>query len=97
MDKVLVLIFVAIPEALAVRFAYGVWFRPKDYLKTVQQARSRNAEVTHFSPAVRISDVMNRHPQMDLWWARVASVIVVVIGTLVFTAALLQVLVEVSK
>ncbi len=95
--KVVLVIFLAIPEVIIIRYAYRVWFRPKEHLDMVHGARRRGAEAVPFRPAVWMANVFTQHPRLDLWWARIASLLMVVIGTLVFAVALRSALLEVIK
>ncbi len=86
--KVLPIMFLAVVEGFAIRYAYLAWFQPKVYLDLVHRLRERSACVFPFIQRVWTVDTLTRAPALDLWWARFVSLFVVSAGALALMGAI---------
>jgi hypothetical protein len=73
----------------ALYFAYDPWFRPEKYLDKIKQKR-RQAESskTRFLASIDLFDFLEKHTGVDLWLARITSIIFIV-GSLFLALAVL--------
>ncbi len=90
--RVLPAIFLIVIEAFAIRYAYMAWFRPKDYFRLVYGLRKGIATAFPFVPKIWTVKAITDRPGLDLWWARLISLFVVLAGTVALLGTLLQAL-----
>ena len=83
MMKVIPILFLSIIEVLAIRYAYIAWFRPKDYFDMVNRSRKRAGAIFPFILRIWTVRAIAQRPNLDIWWTRLISLFVVLIGAVV--------------
>ncbi len=86
------LAFLTIVELLAARFAFLVWFRPKEYFEHIVAMRRHASEAFPVVLRIRTVTAITHRPGMDLWWARTVSLFVVLTAGVALVGTLLQAL-----
>ncbi len=82
-------IFFLILLGASLYYAYTPWFHPEKYLGNIKkQRRQIEKGKTRFLPQVSTFKYLNSHTGVDIWLARVTSII----GVLICIVALLAVL-----
>ncbi len=88
----LVLLVVTVLEVGLSWGGYLAWFRPSQYMEWVNRSRSRTSEIFPFVMRLWTVRLLSEHPKVDLWWARVVVLMMLVVSTLVWLTALAEVL-----
>lgn len=82
---VLLIIYLAI-----LRNAYFAWFHPKKYFAIVSEDRMNIAKIAPFVINLWTVKPIINNPRIDLFWARFASLLMVIISTLVVVTVIFR-------
>jgi hypothetical protein len=87
--NIFVIVFLFLMEILAARNAYIAWLRPREYFIMVNKHRERVYKVLPILRKLWPLNLIIDRPPIDLWWARIVSLFILLIGTPVSLIAFL--------
>jgi hypothetical protein len=86
--QILLILFVALIYVMMLRNAVIAWFRPGDYFRIASEYREKAGKLAPFVlklwPGKQIID----NPKIDLWWARIGTLFMLIVCTIALWAAI---------
>ena len=86
--KILVFLFIFIIYLLILRYAYIAWFRTQDYFIWANKDRETVKKVAPYIFKLWPTKQIVQNPKLDLWWARIGTLLLLIIGTAVLLASI---------
>jgi hypothetical protein len=87
----LTVIVLTILEVWLLRNTYIAWFRPQEYFKMVNKQRQRAGNIFPFILKIWTVRLITDHSKADLWGARLVSLFIVLVSTLVLTTLIFSI------
>jgi len=86
--NILFILFIAFLYAWVLRNAYIAWFQSGEYFKIAIKDRRTVDRIAPFISKIWSLKLITDHPKVDLWWARIGSLFMVLISTIALIAAI---------
>jgi hypothetical protein len=86
--QILVFLFILFVYLIMLRYAYIAWFRTRDYFKSAKNDREIVEKIAPFVLKLWPTKQIVQNPKLDLWWARIGTLLMLIIGTVALLAAI---------